>query len=216
MRSRVTCQRTLGTPLLHVACTSGLFDWLIDWRKGLLLPAEPVLNSSVKCRGEQNVASGRNTIQDVKMSLSNFRVQNDLTDHDWMCGGAHEFAATALFCLCDLAARVPAYRSEVGLDCRPYQIFWELVGLERVPLSLASTIEELLGRIKQRLGSRKPIIRPWGALRWPRETLYALNLALTSPTSGGRSVSIVRVSPTYRPHSNPHIHYFSASGTHFC
>jgi hypothetical protein len=29
-------------------------------------------------------------------------------------------------------------------------------------------------------------------LRWPRDTLYPLKLALTSPTSGGRSVGIVR------------------------
>jgi hypothetical protein len=31
-------------------------------------------------------------------------------------------------------------------DSRPYQIFWEVVGLEWGPLSLVSTIEELLGR----------------------------------------------------------------------
>jgi hypothetical protein len=30
------------------------------------------------------------------------------------------------------------------------------------------------------------------SLRWPRDTLYPLKLALTSPTSGGRSVGIVR------------------------
>jgi hypothetical protein len=30
-------------------------------------------------------------------------------------------------------------------------------------------------------------------LRWPRDTLYPLKLALTSPTSGGRSVGIVRL-----------------------
>jgi hypothetical protein len=29
-------------------------------------------------------------------------------------------------------------------------------------------------------------------LRWPRNTLYPQKLALTSPTSGGRSVGIVR------------------------
>jgi hypothetical protein len=29
-------------------------------------------------------------------------------------------------------------------------------------------------------------------LRWPRDTVYPQKLALTSPTSGGRSVSIVR------------------------
>jgi hypothetical protein len=33
-----------------------------------------------------------------------------------------------------------------GFDSRRYQIFWEVVDLERGPLSLMSTIEELLGR----------------------------------------------------------------------
>jgi hypothetical protein len=33
-----------------------------------------------------------------------------------------------------------------GFDSLHYQIFWELVGLKRGPLSLLSTIEELLGR----------------------------------------------------------------------
>jgi hypothetical protein len=30
-------------------------------------------------------------------------------------------------------------------------------------------------------------------LRWPRDNLYPLKLALTSPTGGGRSVGIVRL-----------------------
>jgi hypothetical protein len=30
-------------------------------------------------------------------------------------------------------------------------------------------------------------------LRWPRDTLYPQKLPLTSPTSGGRSVGIVRL-----------------------
>jgi hypothetical protein len=33
-----------------------------------------------------------------------------------------------------------------GFDSRRYHIFWEVAGLERGPLSLVSTIEELLGR----------------------------------------------------------------------
>jgi hypothetical protein len=33
-----------------------------------------------------------------------------------------------------------------GFDSRRYQIFWEVVGLERGPVSLVSKIEELLGR----------------------------------------------------------------------
>jgi hypothetical protein len=53
-----------------------------------------------------------------------------------------------------------------------YQIFWEIVGLERGPLSLVSTTEELLGRksncsglVNLEYGRRDP----W---RWPRGTLY--------------------------------------------
>jgi hypothetical protein len=75
---------------------------------------------------------------------------------------------------------------------RLYQIFWELVGLERGPLSLVSTIEELLGRKSsvsdlesRECGRRDPS-------RWPRSTLFPQKLALTSPTSCDRSVSIVR------------------------
>jgi hypothetical protein len=49
--------------------------------------------------------------------------------------------------LCGLVVRVPGYRFRgPGFDCRRYQIFWEVVALERGPLSLVSTIEELLGR----------------------------------------------------------------------
>jgi hypothetical protein len=73
-----------------------------------------------------------------------------------------------------------------------YQIFWEVVGLERGPLSLVSAIEELLQRksngfsIENRnYGNRDPP-------NWPRDTLYLHKLTLTSPTSGGRSVGVVR------------------------
>jgi hypothetical protein len=78
-----------------------------------------------------------------------------------------------------------------GFDFRRYQIFWELVGLERGPLSLVSTIEELLERNSgsgleiREYGRRDPS-------RLPRGSLYPQELALTSQTSGGRSVSIVR------------------------
>jgi hypothetical protein len=69
------------------------------------------------------------------------------------------------------------------------------VGLERGPLSLVSTIDELLGRKSssfcleiREYGRRDPLCRP-------RETLYTQKVALTSPTSGGRSVGIVRSRP---------------------
>jgi hypothetical protein len=54
------------------------------------------------------------------------------------------------------------------------------VGLERCQLTLVRIIEELIN-------SRGD------SLRWPRDILYPLNLALTSSTRGGRSVGIVRL-----------------------
>jgi hypothetical protein len=49
--------------------------------------------------------------------------------------------------LCGLVARVPGYRSRgPRFDSQRYQIFWEVVGLERGPLSLVRIIEELLER----------------------------------------------------------------------
>jgi hypothetical protein len=41
--------------------------------------------------------------------------------------------------------KVPGYRSRgPGFDSRRYQIFWEVVSLERGPLSVVRIIEELL------------------------------------------------------------------------
>jgi hypothetical protein len=48
-------------------------------------------------------------------------------------------------CPCGLVVRVPGCRSrDLGFDSRRYQIFREVVGLERGPLSLVRIIEELL------------------------------------------------------------------------
>jgi hypothetical protein len=63
----------------------------------------------------------------------------------------------------------------------------KVVGLERGPLSLVSTTEELLDRKSsgfclenREYGRRDPS-------RWPRDTFYQQKLAITSPTSGVRS-----------------------------
>jgi hypothetical protein len=66
------------------------------------------------------------------------------------------------------------------------------MGLERGQLSLVSTIEELLER--KNSGSSLEI-REYGRRdpsRSPRDTFYLQTLGLTLPTSGGRSVGIVR------------------------
>jgi hypothetical protein len=71
--------------------------------------------------------------------------------------------------LCGLVVIVLGYRSRgPGFDSRLYQIFCEVVGLERGQLSLLRIIEEL----------------------------FQGKLALTSPTSGSHSVGIVRLRTT--------------------
>jgi hypothetical protein len=74
-----------------------------------------------------------------------------------------------------------------GFDSQRYQIFWEVVGLERGPFSLASTTEELIGRksrgsgIESRENGRRDLSH------WPCGTLYPRK----SWPSGGQSVGIV-------------------------
>jgi hypothetical protein len=89
-----------------------------------------------------------------------------------------------------LVVRVSGYRSwGPGFDSRRYEIFWEVVVLERGPLSLVRTTEELLEwkSSGSGLGNRK--LTAVGI----RDTLYPLKSALTWPTGGGRSVGIVRL-----------------------
>jgi hypothetical protein len=79
-----------------------------------------------------------------------------------------------------------------GFDSRRYQIFWEVVSLERGALSLVSTIEDLLERKSSDSGLESREYYRRDPSRWPLGTLYPQKLALTSLTSGGRSVGIVR------------------------
>jgi hypothetical protein len=66
------------------------------------------------------------------------------------------------------------------------------VGLERGLLRLVSTTEELLGGESSGSGLERREYGRRDPSRGPRGTLYPQTLALTSPTSGGRSVDIVR------------------------
>jgi hypothetical protein len=65
------------------------------------------------------------------------------------------------------------------------------VGLERGPLSLTSTIEELLGRKSKGSGQEIREYCRRDPSCWPHGTIYPQKLAPTSPTSGGCSVGII-------------------------
>jgi hypothetical protein len=81
-----------------------------------------------------------------------------------------------------------------GLYSRRYQIFWEVVGLERGPLSLVSKTEELLERKSNGFSVEN---RDYGSRRFyvltARDPSIRKTLILTSPTCGGRSVGRVRL-----------------------
>jgi hypothetical protein len=68
-----------------------------------------------------------------------------------------------------------------GFDSRRYHIFWEVVGLERGPPSIVSTIEELLERKSSGFGLENRYYGHRDPSRWPRDTIYPQKLALTSP-----------------------------------
>jgi hypothetical protein len=67
------------------------------------------------------------------------------------------------------------------------------MGLERGPLSLVNTIEEQLGRNSSGSGLENREYGRGNPLCWPLDTPYRQKLALTSTTSGGRSVGIDRL-----------------------
>jgi hypothetical protein len=60
-----------------------------------------------------------------------------------------------------------------GFDSQRYHIFWEVLGLERGPLSLVSTIEELLERKSSGYGLENRDYCRRDPPRWPRDTLLS-------------------------------------------
>jgi hypothetical protein len=72
-----------------------------------------------------------------------------------------------------------------------YQILWEVVGLKQGPLSLVSTIKELLERKSSDSGLENWEYDCRDPSRWPYDILSPQNLVLTLPTSCSHSVSIV-------------------------
>jgi hypothetical protein len=67
------------------------------------------------------------------------------------------------------------------------------VGLERGPLSLVNAIEELIERKSSGSDLENREYDRGYPSRLPRGILYSEKLSLTSPTSGGRSVYVVRL-----------------------
>jgi hypothetical protein len=79
-----------------------------------------------------------------------------------------------------------------GFYSRRYQTFWEVGGLQRGPISLVRTIQELLGTKSSCSGLENRECGRRDPSRWPRSTFHPQKLALTSPKRGCRSLGIFR------------------------
>jgi hypothetical protein len=74
-----------------------------------------------------------------------------------------------------------------GFDSRHYEIFWKVVGLERGPLSLMSTTEELLGSKSRGSGLENRDYGSKDPSRLPRGTFYQQTLALRRQAAVARA-----------------------------
>jgi hypothetical protein len=72
------------------------------------------------------------------------------------------------------------------------RFFWAAVGVERGPLSLVNNLSSYLEEIVAAPGLENRSYGRGDWLRWPRDNLYPLKLALASLTGGDRSIGIVR------------------------
>jgi hypothetical protein len=88
--------------------------------------------------------------------------------------------------LCGLVVRVPGYKSrDPGFDSRGYNIFWEVVGLERSPLNLMRITGELLEWKTSGSVSRKSRLTFVGIVALTtRHSLFGTNFANTRRSLG--------------------------------
>jgi hypothetical protein len=151
-------------------------------------PGHLVLNKELECnRGEQllscwRVSLGTEIFEQHKMWLKGCLIIISPWIH--LCNTYYEHFWSSLWSSCQSSwLQIQRF----GFDSRRYQIFW-VVGLERGLLSFVSTTEELLVRKRSGSGLENWHYGRRDLLCWPRSTLYPQKLALSSPTSGGRSV----------------------------
>jgi hypothetical protein len=125
-----------------------------------------------RCNGYVVVATGWR--DEVRFSTGAKHDGDDISTE-----GLHFYVWRVNFCFPVVMPGAPLWSSgqsfrlqiqRSGFDSPRYQIFWEVVGLQRGPLSLLSTTEELFGRISSGSGLESREYGRKDSWRWPRDT----------------------------------------------
>jgi hypothetical protein len=101
----------------------------------------------------------------------------EVVSYQWGMNRIFKYYLERSDCLCGLVVRVPGYRSRgAGFDSRRYQIFWKIVGLQRGPLSIVSTIQKLFRRKSNSSGRWNRDYGREDPLCWSRDTPLSVKL----------------------------------------
>jgi hypothetical protein len=163
------------------ACSKQICDWFLDW----LIIRPWKWRQHVLPKRRLRLLTDYSALYPRRQNFSNHKVFGNFEE----------------IITCITRGRPPLWSSDQsswlqiqmsGFDSRHNQVFW-VVSLERGPLSLVSTIEELLERESSCSGlENREYGRRGSAAFSTRHPFFPQKLALTSPTSGGCSVCIVR------------------------
>jgi hypothetical protein len=119
---------------------------MIEWNCLFMRLITQQLKGQLECKYKQKEKSVQNTyIHTYKQNTERADIHH--LDHSSSINDDDDTTTTIKDRLCGLSGQrswLQIQRSR--FDSRRYQIFWQVVDLERGPLSLVSTIEELLGR----------------------------------------------------------------------
>jgi hypothetical protein len=142
--------REVGVRVLVVSriCTSPLCPGLLWGPHSLLSNGYRGGDGGVKLTTDvQLVPRSKIRLRDVMLSYLSTRTILPCFIRTYSCELCFKEAFPISDRLCGLVVRVRGYRSRGSeFDFQRYRIFWKVVGLERGPISLVITIEELLGR----------------------------------------------------------------------
>jgi hypothetical protein len=121
---------------------TGYFTEPVNCIQTIVLPGKPV-STEISETWTQDLQSAKQQYYRLYQDVRYVQICSSLVYTNLQIYSYTRIIITAALWSSAQSSWLQIHRS--GVDFRRYQIFWEVVGLERGPLSLVSTAEELLG-----------------------------------------------------------------------